>query len=256
MSDREIAGRGGAVVRTLVSLLGIAGCLAAVAFAATPRQHGDPGLRGRTSSGTGSLPAPEITQHPDKMETSTSARFGFADRRPGLRFQCRLDRRGWRSCQAPLLFTGLAAGIHRFSVRARDNQGRRSRATRFRWRLLEPKDFSIQPELSSLSLLFPGAPPVALPLVIANPNPVPIFVTSLSVTTTGDPPGCAGAENLALGQSSLSSASPLKVPAGRSVSLPAAGVSPPSIQLRDLPVNQDACQNARFPLAFAGKARG
>jgi hypothetical protein len=40
------------------------------------------------------------------------------------------------------------------------------------------------------------------------------------------------------------------------VTLPAPGVSPPAIQLRDLPFNQDACQGARFPLAFSGEARG
>jgi hypothetical protein len=38
--------------------------------------------------------------------------------------------------------------------------------------------------------------------------------------------------------------------------LPAVGVAAPTIQLRDLPVNQDACQSASFPLSFSGSARG
>jgi hypothetical protein len=97
---------------------------------------------------------------------------------------------------------------------------------------------------------------VILPLTIENPNPVPIFVTDLRVAATADPPGCAREENLSLIAASLSSAAPLRVPAGGSASLPAPGVSPPAIQLRDLPVNQDACQGARFPLAFSGEARG
>lgn len=271
MSDRQIAGRRGAVAKTPIGLLGIAGCLAAVAYAATPQQPGDPRPNARMRQAeplrsvapgdaprpaAGPIPAPQINQHPDKVSASTSARFSFTAHRANLRFQCRLDRRGWKACQAPALYTGLAIGGHRFSVRARDKQGAHGGAARFRWRVLEPKEFSIQPELASLSLLFPGAPPVALPLVIANPNPAPIFVTHLQVTTTADPPGCAGAENLALVPSSVSISAPLKVPAGGSVGLPAAGASPPSIQLRDLPVSQDACQNARFPLAFSGRARG
>jgi len=272
MSDRRIAGRRGTVAKTLVGLLGIAGCLAAVAYAATPPQPADsdpeathmrqaealkPGAPGDSRRPeTGPIPVPEINQRPDKVATSTSARFGFTARRANLRFQCRLDSRGWKACQAPALYAGLTAGSHRFSVRARDSRGRHGRAAQFRWRVLEPKGFSIQPELASLSLLFPGAPPVALPLVIANPNPVPIFVTSLAVATTAGPPGCASAENLALIPASVSGSAPLKVPARGSVSLPAAGVSPPSIQLRDLPLNQDTCQNAQFPLAFSGRARG
>ena len=46
------------------------------------------------------------------------------------------------------------------------------------------------------------------------------------------------------------------MPAGGSFRLPAQGVTTPSIQLRDLPVNQDACKNARFALEFTGSARG
>jgi len=122
--------------------------------------------------------------------------------------------------------------------------------------LLEPRTFSIAPRLAGLGTLHPGAPPIPLPLVIENPNPVPIFVTSLRVSVLADPAGCAGAENLALSQAGASGAMPLEVPAGGSVSLPATGVSAPTIQLRDLPVNQDACQNARFPLEFSGSARG
>jgi hypothetical protein len=238
----------------LLGLVAMVGCLGAVAYAAAPREPATPGATRDPRSG--SIPAPEITQRPDKVETSTSARFGFTDRKGNLRFQCRLDRRGWLPCRAPVVFTGLAAGNHKFSVRAGDGRGHRSPATRFRWRLLEPKAFSIQPQLSGLGPLYPGAPPAMLPLTIANPNPVPILVTSLRATATADPQGCTSADNLALTQSSVSTAAPLEVPAGGSVSLPVGGVSPPAIQLRDLPVNQDACQHAQFPLAFSGKARG
>jgi hypothetical protein len=78
----------------------------------------------------------------------------------------------------------------------------------------------------------------------------------LQVRATADPAGCASAENLILTGSSASGAAPIKAPASGSVSLPARGVSAPSIQLRDLPVNQDACRRTQFPLAFFGAARG
>jgi len=205
---------------------------------------------------SGSLPRPTITQHPNKLATATAARFSFSARGRNPRFRCRLDNRAWSPCQSPATFTKLAVGAHGFSVRTVGQGGSHSRATRFRWRVLEPMDFSIAPQLANLSALYPGAPPLPLPLTIANPNPIPIFVTSLQVRTTADPAGCASAENLALTGSSASSATPLKVPAGGSISLPAPGASAPTIQLRDLPVSQDACQRTQVPLAFSGMARG
>ncbi len=112
------------------------------------------------------------------------------------------------------------------------------------------------PQLSGIDALYPGAPAVALPVRIDNPNPVPILVTGLQVAATADPPGCSRGENLLFMPASLSKKAPLRVPAGGSATLPAAGISAPAIQLRNLPVNQDACQNAQFPLAFSGKAHG
>jgi hypothetical protein len=236
-------------------LVGIA-VLGAVAYAAVPREPARPAPSPERGPGAESVPRPSIVQHPDKVATTASARFGFSARGRNPRFLCRLDGRAWKRCHSPVTFGGLAAGIHSFSVRSVGGGGRRGRAARFRWRVLEPMGFSIQPRLDGLSALYPGAPSVPLPLTIANPNPVPIFVTSLRATATADPLGCTSAENLVLAGSSASPATPIAVPAGGSVTLPAAGVSPPTIQLRDLPVNQDACQNARFPLAFSGEARG
>jgi hypothetical protein len=253
---RRIARHSGTVPRTLALLAGVVGCLGAVAYAAVPgKPAGAPPSPERRPGGA-LPPKPTIEQHPDKVATSTSARFGFAARGRSQRFQCRLDGRRWRACRSPIAFTRLATGSHVFSVRVLDGAGRHSAAARFRWRVLEPRDFSIVQRLSGLGALYPGAPPVALPLTIVNPNPVPIFVTSLRAAATADPQGCASAENLALIESSASSSAPLRVPAGGSVTLPAPGVSSPAIQLRDLPLNQDACQGAQFPLAFSGKARG
>jgi hypothetical protein len=240
----------------LAMLAGIAG-LGAVAYAAAPKSP-SPGSASKTerSKAVGSLPKPKITMHPDKLATSTNARFSFTVRAGKPRFQCRLDSRPWSPCQAPVSFSMLASGNHSFSVRSVGPRKKHGKTTRFRWQVLEPKDFSITPQLGGLGALYPGAPAQALPLTITNPNPVPIFVTSLQVRATVDPPGCGSAENLVLSGASASSAAPIEVPAGGSISLPAPGTSPPSIQLRDLPVSQDACQRAQFPLAFSGTARG
>jgi hypothetical protein len=240
----------------LAVLAAIAG-LGAVAYAASPRSP-IPGSAPtpERSQATGSLPKPKIAMHPDKLSTSTSAKFSFAVRGSKPRFGCRLDGRAWTACQAPITYSKLAVGSHSFSVRALGAGGKRSKTARFRWRLLEPRNFSIEPRLAGLGPLFPGAPAQPLPLVITNPNPVPIFVTSLGTKATADPAGCASAENLILSGSSASSTAPIKVPASGSVSLPAPGASAPSIALRDLPVSQDACQKAQFPLSFSGTARG
>lgn len=252
---RERDDRGRAAPGALAVALGLVVCLGAVAYAAVPRNV-TVAKPERLPARSVQLPKPTITQHPERVATSPSARFGFTAGRRNLRFQCRLDIRGWRACRSPIAFTGLAAGRHTFAVRALDGRGRRSAGARFRWRLLEPKDFSIVAQMAGLSQLYPGAPPIELPVLISNPNPVPILVTSLRATATTDPPGCASAEHLVFTPSSLSSAAPLRVPGGGSARLPAPGVSAPAIQLRDLPVNQDACQNAQFPLAFSGEARG
>jgi hypothetical protein len=194
--------------------------------------------------------------HPEKLATSTSAKFSFAVRGGKPRFQCKLDARAWSACQAPVSYGKLAVGSHSFSVRSVGARKKYSKTTRFRWQVLEPKDFSITPQLGSLGALLPGAPAQVLPLTITNPNSVPILVTSIMVSASASPPGCPSAENLILTGASASSASPIQVPANGSISLPGPSGSAPTIGLRDLPVSQDACQGAQFPLSFSGTARG
>jgi hypothetical protein len=243
--------------RGAVAVLAAIAGLGAVAYAAAPRGSAPaPAPKQERVQGAGSLPKPKITMHPDKLAISSNAKFGFGVRGGKPRFQCRHDSRSWSTCHSPVTFSTLTADSHSFSVRVLGARGSHGNATRFRWRVLEPEDFSITPQLAGLGPLYPGAPAQALPLTITNPNPVPIFLTGLQVTATADPPGCGSAENLILTGSSASSAAPLKIPANGSVSLPAPGASAPSIQLRDLAVNQDACQRSQFPLSFSGTARG
>lgn len=257
--------------KVLVALIGVTGCLAAVAYAASspPAPGGDrvpARALGSVRSGAALTPSsrpgrprlarPRITAHPASTTVSTTATFRFTHRLPEARFQCKLDDASWKQCAARAAYRGLTAGPHRFLVRAEARAGSRSLPARFAWTQLQAKAFSIEAELSGLGRLYPGAPPVTVPLVVRNPNPAPIFVIGLRVSVTGDPPGCGATENLRLIQASPSSATPLTVPAGGAVSLPAAGVTAPAIALRDLPVNQDACQGAQFPLAFSGEAHG
>jgi hypothetical protein len=255
--------RGGRSLRALIALVAIGACSAAVAYAASrPVAGGDKGGARATSSArsaggrpaAGRPPKPKITAHPETETTTKRARFAFTDRRRGVRFACRLDRGTQRPCRSPLL-ARVGLGRHLLSVRAVSREGVRSAPAKFRWTRLEPKRFSIEADLAGLGKLYPGAPPSPLPLTVVNPNSVPIELTELHVAITADPPGCP-AENLALAPAGVTDARPLVVPARGSVRLPAGAVAPPAIQLRDLPVNQDACQGTEFPLEFTGSARG
>lgn len=248
--------------QTLVALVAVGGCFAAVAYAAirakpaADAQTRHPSGQGRTRHAHRQRPPrPRITSGPEAETTSAKTRFAFTDRRAGVRFECRLDRGAWKRCRAPVM-ARVGLGTHSFSVRAVDPRGVRSAAARRRWTRLQAMAFAIVPDLSGLGALLPGAPPVALPLTIENPNSEPISVTELRVSATGGPAGCASADNLALGQSNASATTPLAVPGHGSVRLPSQGIDPPTIQLRELPVNQDACQGARFPLEFSGSAHG
>lgn len=256
------------VARVLVALIGATGALAAVAYATSaPPSPDDAGDRARMAEAGAALSTtrarpvavpsrPRITRYPAKSTLSTWVSFRYAHRQAGVDFQCKLDAAGWKRCgRTRVAYRGLAVGPHRFLVRA-EVDGARSRPARYAWTQAQPKGFSIEPELSALARLFPGATPVAVPVVLTNPNSAPIRVTALKVAVAADPAGCPSAENLELIQSSASESKPVNIPAGGSVRLPAPGVSAPSIALRNLPANQDACQGAQFPLAFSGDAQG
>ncbi len=115
-----------------------------------------------------------------------------------------------------------------------------------------PKGFIISgaPE----GALYPGGPALTIPLTLFNPNPVPIFVTSLTVTVASSPEGCPAEENIRVTQADATAEKPVTVPANTAVKLPAQGVAAPTIELLNLPVNQNACQNASFPLTYSGSA--
>jgi len=261
MFDSWNQSRRAIAAKVLVALIGATGCLAAVAYAASaPSPPHREVVPARAAAGPAKVPPrpprPRITARPDKTTLSTRVAFRYVSQLPGADFQCKLDDGGWKSCGSRVSYRGLAVGAHQFLVRAEVDGAPRSRPARFSWAQAQPKEFSISAELAALDRLYPGSPPVAVPVVLTNPNSAPIRITALRVAVAVDPAGCPSAENLQLIASSASPATPLVVPAGASVRLPVNGISPPAIALRDLPVNQDACQGAQFPLTFSGEAHG
>jgi hypothetical protein len=199
-------------------------------------------------------PTPSLTGYPGQATTATTATFTFTDGEPGVRYECVLDD-DWSACSSPRTYAGLDPDRHSFSVRAVDAVGNHSRWASYSWTVTRQtnRDFSITGNANAL--LYPGAPARPIALTLSNSNSVAIYVTSLQVTVTASTsPGCSPPTNLALTQSSVSSAAPVRIPAGGSVTLPAQGVTAPTIRLLNLPVNQDACKNARFSLGYSGSA--
>jgi hypothetical protein len=226
---------------------------------------------------------PRFLESPQAVTTLTESQFRFhvaprpqrltstppgppGEPPPLRRFQCRIDGGDWIACSSPHRLAGLAPGDHSFAVRAFTRDGRSGPAAAHAWRQLErsperapgplnPMPFSIESQATDFEDLYPGHPAQQLPVLISNPNPVAIEVTSLAVAIAGDPADCPP-DNFALTPSSVSPAVPLVVPADGSVSLPSATASAPAIGMLDLPVNQDACRGVEVPLVFSGEARG
>jgi hypothetical protein len=262
-----------------LALIAAVACLGAVAYAAG-RPDGRGAKDGAIAKGKRkhkhrpphSPPRPRFIEAPGPTTIGSEAQFRFhlvprpqpdppqtgpdgSEPKAPRRFQCRLDSDGWSACSSPHIAVGLPPGAHAFAVRALDRRGSPGRAAHLSWQQVEPKPFSIEPQGTSEGML-PGDPPQPLPVRVVNPNSVPIEVTSLTVEIAEDPPGCPGNPNFELIPASLSPSAPLTVPASGSASLPSATVSAPAIALRNLPVNQNACQGTQVRLAFSGQAHG
>jgi hypothetical protein len=110
---------------------------------------------------------------------------------------------------------------------------------------------SVAPKSGKAFLPAPGAKPVMLALRLGNSSGKRRYVTRLTVAVARSPSRCRSSANLRIVQSNVSSRRPIRIPARGSVTLPAQGVSAPTIQLLNRPVNQDGCKGARFPLRFA-----
>jgi hypothetical protein len=67
-------------------------------------------------------PQTRVDSAPARRTTARSARFAFSSGEPAT-FQCRIDGAPFAGCSAPKTYKGLAAGVHRFAVRAIDSAG-------------------------------------------------------------------------------------------------------------------------------------
>jgi len=260
----------------MIALVAAVACLGSVAYAATrPEPAAKKGGKGRPPRGQADgPPRPRLIEVPPSNGLATEVQFRFhvapqqqrptagrpgtappAPAKPWRRFECRFEGGDWSECSSPRRFAGLAPGEHAFAVRALNRRGVSGPAAHYSWAQLEPKGFTIDADTSSLAELMPGAPAQELPLRIGNPNPEPIEVTSLTVAVA-DLPGCPGDPNFAVTPAGLSAASPLFVPANGTAELPSASVGAPTLALRELASDQNACQGATVQLHFSGEARG
>jgi hypothetical protein len=84
-----------------------------------------PGGAGAGAGGAGGgkqAGAPEtiLRAKPAQRGSDRTPTFRFRADRPGIDFECRLDRHNYRACSSPLTLEPLGYGRHRFLVRARD----------------------------------------------------------------------------------------------------------------------------------------
>ena len=68
-------------------------------------------------------PQTAITAGPSGTVTNGDASFSFTSSEAGSSFQCKLDAAAWGSCASPRGYSGVADGLHNFSVRATDPAG-------------------------------------------------------------------------------------------------------------------------------------
>jgi hypothetical protein len=87
-------------------------------------------------------------------------------------------------------------------------------------------------------------------VTITNDNAFAIRVTRLTVTVTGNPPGCPAADNF----QTRPAAAPFTVPP-RAVAYRVPARKRPRIRLANRPTNQDRCKGRSFGLVFRGTAR-
>lgn len=77
-------------------------------------------------------PAPQIVSAPTNP-SGAAVQFDFTVAETGVVTTCKLDTGAWAPCNAPVSYTGLAAGPHTFSVRATDAAGNVSATTPYTW---------------------------------------------------------------------------------------------------------------------------
>ena len=83
-------------------------------------------------------PPPSIDTYPPDPSSSSSAEFTFSDTQGGLSFLCQLDGSGFSACTSPQDYGDLSAGLHTFSVEAKDGNGNVSALATYSWTIAFP----------------------------------------------------------------------------------------------------------------------
>lgn len=203
-------------------------------------------------------PAPTLTKKPSDPTNTATNDFAWTDTDDGATFECSLENGSWANCASPFrwVINDTNYGQHQFAVRARDFAGNFSAATSYKFKYEKglPESgvpFKITGSVDSLLIGMWKT----IPVTVANPNPVPIFVSALqvSVSTTSS---CDPGKNVELDPSNISSTNTLYVPANSSVTLPSTtqGLTAPRIRLVNRNVNQDECKGVSFALSYSGTA--
>ncbi|HSS41859.1 MAG TPA: hypothetical protein VLK37_04830 [Solirubrobacterales bacterium] len=101
---------------------------------------GTAGGGGEPQSGEHQAPKTTLRRKPPGRTADRTPTFRFTSSEPGSRFECKLDRKGFRSCASPFTVKRLALGAHRFQVRAVDREGTRDPTpAAYGFRIIRPK---------------------------------------------------------------------------------------------------------------------
>jgi len=204
-------------------------------------------------------PAPVITGAPDNPTFQTQAELHFTDTEQGVTFRCQLDERAATACSGGAEYENLAVGNHCFNAVAVDGAANAGAPASVCWTIAVNNSFGISGNASAA--FYPGATPQPLDLVLTNPFSFDIKVTGVTVTiqaaTTknGNPnPGCDGVQNLKVIRQFNGTVTLVKKTTSSLFQLGTPSSQYPLLQMPDLPVNQDACQNSTFRMSYSGTA--
>jgi hypothetical protein len=207
-------------------------------------------------------PAPVFTSKPPNPSSVSTSTFVWTEQEAGDTFLCSKENGPFNiTCSSPFTYTVGTTnnGIHQFAVKAIDSLGNVSSAVSYTWKVEKGsiQNFTITGNLTGL--LYPGGQTRTVAITLDNPNSVPIYVTSLTVSISGVlPPNCL-ATWFQINQSNVSDTNTVTVPANGSVSLPHANsanngtVTAPTIRMTDSG-NQDVCKNATLSLSYSGSS--
>jgi hypothetical protein len=205
-----------------------------------------------------------ILTPPDPNSTSTS-NFDWRPHLPAPdvdHYECSKENGSFVPCGPPpysYVVQTTNNGQHQFGVRAVDAAGNVSGAISYSWKVAAGsiQDFTI--DGNAVGLLYPGGDARPIAITVHNPNSLPIYVTALTISATTDTARGCSHNDVVLTQADLttatSSPNAIVIPANGSVTLPAQGVSAPTIELLDNGHDQTpTCAGQTFSLTYGGTA--